>query len=152
MAQQQRKKALPDGVGNFSKRIDKALPGTHTRALYDRLKRREADILAQLRTGMARINSYLHRIGAAESGTCDCGQAVETIEHFLFRCTKWDALREGMRRAGQTKMGNLSFFLGGKAASDGPKWTPDLEAVRATIKFAMDTKRLDADQTERHSN
>jgi hypothetical protein len=48
-----------------------------------------------------------------------------------------------MRRVGQTKIGNLSFFLGGKAESDGPQWAPDLQAVRAVIKFAMDTKRLD---------
>jgi hypothetical protein len=52
-----------------------------------------------------------------------------------------------MRRVGQTKIGNLSFFLGGKAESDGPKWAPDLQAVRAAIKFAMDTKRLDTNQT-----
>jgi hypothetical protein len=30
-------------------------------------------------------------------------------------------------------MGNLSFFLGGKAASDDPKWAPTLQAVRAAI-------------------
>jgi hypothetical protein len=107
----------------------------------------EADMLSQLRTGMARINSYLHRIGAAESDRCNCGRAAETMEHFLFRCTKWGTQREGMRQVGQTMMGNLSFFLGGKAASDGPKWTPNLQAVRAAIKFAMDTRRLDANQT-----
>src|SRR5690349_6632936 len=39
---------------------------------------------SQPRTGMVRINSYLHNIGAAE-----------TMEHFLFRCTKWDAQRVG---------------------------------------------------------
>ena len=44
-------------------------------------------------------------------------------------------------------MGNVSFFLGGKAAADGPKWAPNLQAVRAAIRFAMDTKRLDANQT-----
>ncbi|KAI5456127.1 hypothetical protein BGZ63DRAFT_96006 [Mariannaea sp. PMI_226] len=70
-AQQQRQKTLPDGVAKYSKRIDKAAPGTHTRFLYDGLKRREADMLSQLRTGMAGINSYLHRIGAAESDMCD---------------------------------------------------------------------------------
>ena len=39
-------------------------------------------------------------------------------------------------------MGNLSFFLGGKPASDGPKWAPNLEAVRAIVKFVMVTGRL----------
>jgi hypothetical protein len=53
---------LPEGVGGYSKRLDKALPGKHTRTLYDALKRRESDILVQLRTGMARVNRYLHRI------------------------------------------------------------------------------------------
>lgn len=33
----------------------------------DAFKRREASVLAQLRTGMARLNGYLHQIGAAES-------------------------------------------------------------------------------------
>jgi hypothetical protein len=130
-------------VGKYSKAVDRALPGQHTRKLYDAVKRRESNVLAQLRTGMARINSYLHRIGAADTDTCDCGQAPETMEHFLFRCTKWDTQREGMRQVAQAKMGNLSYFVGGKAALDGPKWAPNLQAVRAAIRFAMETKRLD---------
>ncbi|KZL86238.1 hypothetical protein CI238_13470 [Colletotrichum incanum] len=58
---------LPEGVGQFSKRVDAALPGKHTRQLYDSFSRKEASILAQLRTGMARLNWYLHQIGAAAS-------------------------------------------------------------------------------------
>ncbi|KAH7460569.1 hypothetical protein FOMA001_g19559 [Fusarium oxysporum f. sp. matthiolae] len=137
---QQRK--LPSNVGNYSKRIDRALPGKHTQALYDICKRREAGVLSQLRTGMAKINSYLNKIGAAESDMCECGYGPETMEHFLFRCTRWEVEREAMRRVGQNMMGNLSFFLGGKSASDGAKWRPNLEAVRATVKFAMATGRL----------
>ncbi|KAH9203824.1 hypothetical protein DL95DRAFT_230745, partial [Leptodontidium sp. 2 PMI_412] len=57
-------RTLPDGVGKYSKEMDTALPGKHTRILYDNLKRKEASVLAQLRTGMARLNEYLHRIGA----------------------------------------------------------------------------------------
>ncbi|KAJ0127578.1 Uncharacterized protein HZ326_29320 [Fusarium oxysporum f. sp. albedinis] len=100
------------------------LPGKHTQALYDICKRREAGVLSQLRTGMARINSYLNKIGAAESDMCECGCGPETMEHFLFRCTRWEAERDAMRRVGQNMMGNLSFFLGGKSASDGAKWRP----------------------------
>ncbi|ENH63563.1 hypothetical protein FOC1_g10000043 [Fusarium oxysporum f. sp. cubense race 1] len=33
-----------------------------------------------------------------------------------------------MRQIGQDMIGNLSFFLGGKSASDGTKWRPNLEA------------------------
>ncbi|KZL63631.1 reverse transcriptase [Colletotrichum tofieldiae] len=44
--------ALPDNVRAYSKKIDIALPGNHTRKLYDELSWKEARILAQLRTGM----------------------------------------------------------------------------------------------------
>ncbi|PHH91538.1 hypothetical protein CDD83_84 [Cordyceps sp. RAO-2017] len=146
LASNQRFGRLPEGVGKYSRRIDKALPGKLTRALYDSLKRREAEALAQLRTGLTRLNSYLHRIGAVESDMCDCGQAAETIEHFLFRCKKWTTQPEIMVRYSRTKIGNLSFFLGGKAWYGNDRWKPDMQAVRAAIKFAMATKRLDADQ------
>jgi hypothetical protein len=75
---------LPDSVGGYSKRLDKALPGKHTRTLYDALKRRESDILVQLQIGTACINRYLHRIGAVETDICDCGQEEQTVDCFLF--------------------------------------------------------------------
>jgi hypothetical protein len=34
--------------------------------------------------------------------------------------------------------------LGGKSATDDAKWTPDIGAVRATIRYAIATERLDA--------
>ncbi|KJZ70171.1 hypothetical protein HIM_10431 [Hirsutella minnesotensis 3608] len=137
---------LPENVGKHSKHIDRALPGKHTRTLYDSLTRKEADILVQLRTGMSRLNGYLHAIGATDSNLCDCGEAKETIDHFLFRCTKWIAQRDILFECARAKIGNLSFFLGGKAASDGDKWKPDMQAVRAAIKFAIETERLDRSQ------
>lgn len=32
-------KSVPDGIGKYSKDMDKALPGKHTNILYDTLKR-----------------------------------------------------------------------------------------------------------------
>ncbi|KAI8401336.1 hypothetical protein FOFC_18205 [Fusarium oxysporum] len=104
---------LPESVGGYSKRLHKALPGKHTRMLYDALKRHESDILVQLRTGMARVNTYLRRTGAAETDTCDCGQEEETVDHFLFRCPRWDEQREYRQNVDREIMSNLSFFLGG---------------------------------------
>ncbi|KAK4065820.1 hypothetical protein Purlil1_14013 [Purpureocillium lilacinum] len=138
---------LPDGVGRYSKRLDKALPGTHTRLLYDSLKRSESNVLAQLRTGMMRLNSYLSKIGAVESSLCECGQATETAEHFLFRCKRWTEQRRILIACSRTKIGNLSFFMGGKTASDDDRWQPDMRAVHATIKFAIATKRLASTST-----
>ncbi|EGU72476.1 hypothetical protein FOXB_17015, partial [Fusarium oxysporum f. sp. conglutinans Fo5176] len=136
-------KRLPDNVGKFSKKVDMALPGKHTRLLYDDLSRREASVLSQLRTGMARLNGYLFRIRVAASQQCACGQAIETVEHFLFRCTKWTAHRTEMLQCTETLRGNLSFYLGGKSPSDDAKWKPSMQAVHATIRFAMATGRLD---------
>jgi hypothetical protein len=135
---------LPENVGRHSKRVDAALPGKHTRKLYDRLSWKEASVLAQLRTGMARLNGYLYWINVAETAQCACGQARETVEHFLFRCQKWTTHRTEMLQCTHTHRGNISFFLGGKSPSDGQNWKPNLEAVRATIRFAIATGRLDA--------
>ncbi|KAJ0133094.1 Uncharacterized protein HZ326_23838 [Fusarium oxysporum f. sp. albedinis] len=41
---QRASKRLPDNVGKFSKKVDAALPGKHTRLLYDGLSRREASV------------------------------------------------------------------------------------------------------------
>ena len=80
--------ALPEGIGKHSKNVDAALLGKHTKAMYNTLKKKEASTLAQLRTGMARMNGYLHRIGASETDQCDCGTAKETVKHFLFLCAR----------------------------------------------------------------
>ncbi len=139
---------LPENVGSHSKRVDAALPGNHTRQLYDRLSRKEASVLAQLRTGMARLNGYLHRLGLAPSDQCVCGQARETVEHFLFRCRKWTAHRTEMLRCTDIHRSNISFYLGRKSPSDSKDWTPNLEAVRTTIRFAIATGRLDVNQPQ----
>lgn len=69
--------ALPEGIGKFSREMDTALSGQHTRTLYDTLKRREACTLAQLRAGMARLNGYLHQIGAKGSDLCACAASFK---------------------------------------------------------------------------
>ena len=138
-------RSLPEKVGKFSKRVDTALPGKHTRKLYDQLTRKEASVLAQLRTGMARLNSYLFIIEATPSDRCDCGQARETVEHFLFRCRRWTEHRAEMLRCTDTHRSNISYYLGGKSPSDDKNWVPDMKAVRSAIRFAISTGRLDAD-------
>jgi hypothetical protein len=67
---------------------------THPRSVRHFEETRESNVFAQLRTGMARISSYLHKIGAADTDMCECRQAPDTMEQFLFRRTKWDAHNE----------------------------------------------------------
>ncbi|KAJ5085459.1 hypothetical protein N7532_010230 [Penicillium argentinense] len=50
-------------TSQFTRQLDSALPGPHTKMLYDSLDQEKASILAQLRTGHTRLNGYLHRIG-----------------------------------------------------------------------------------------
>jgi hypothetical protein len=142
LAKQNHKGGFIERVGHYTRKFDTALPGKHTRLLYNGFNRAEAAILAQLRTGMSRLNGYLYRINAAETDLCTCGQAKETVEHFLFRCSQWDQYRDILRKQTDTKMGCLSFFLGGKSPSDPEPWKPRLSVVRATIQYAMATGRL----------
>jgi hypothetical protein len=56
---------------------------------------------------------------------------------------KWTTQRKEMFQCPNEKGGNLSFHLGGKAASDGHKWTPNMNAVLATVMFTIATGRLE---------
>lgn len=136
-------RGLPESVGKFSKKIGAALPGSHTREIYEEWSWRERSALAQLRTDMAKLNSYLHRIKAVNSEQCACGHARETVEHFLFECPQWDEQRKELRASTSTGWNDLSLRLGGKSASDGAKWKPHMGAVRATIRFTLATGRFD---------
>jgi hypothetical protein len=44
-----------------------------------------------------------------------------------------------------TRRCNLSFYLGGKAPSNTGQWKPNMEAVRATVQYAIDTGRFEAE-------
>ena len=136
-------------VGKYTRKLDAALPGKHTYLLYNSFKRAGASTLAQLRTGMIQLNGYLHRIGASETDQCTCGQATETVEHFLFRCSRWDQYRDRMRQQSETKMGCLSFFLGGKAPTDPDSWKPSIAAVRAAVQYTIATGRLALQELQR---
>ena len=118
-----------EGISKYSRDMDTVLPGKHTCMLYDGFKRKEANMLAQPRTGMARLNGYLYRIGVAESDKCACGQIKETVKHFLFRCTKWTTHWTQMLQETNTRRSNLSFYLGGRSPSDTEPWTPSMDAV-----------------------
>ena len=133
--------------------INSALPGNHTRLLYDKCTYKEAKALCQLRTKQSRLNSDLARINAMESADCECGPRRETARHFLFECSLWTEQRKSLLEVAGIRWGDLSFFLGGrtewKTASgeyrDGPpeSWKPDMEVVNQTIKFAPATGRLE---------
>ena len=47
-----------------------------------------------------------------------------------------------------TRRGSLSFYLGGKAPTDPRQWTPNVDAVRAIVKYTIATKRLEAESDQ----
>lgn len=144
------KENIPKGVGTYTTEMDVATPGEHTKLIYDALNKKEAAIIAQLRTDIARINQYLHRIGAAESAKCECGAPIESVRHYLFLCPRWSTQRSSYRSKIGEKFADLSYCLGGKSREvryrgkpwDGARWKPCIEAVRATIHFVKAIKRL----------
>ena len=135
-------------VGRFTYSFDKALPGKHTFELYNGKSHVEAATLCQLRSGMCKLNKYLARIGAIDTDTCSCGREPESVDHFLFRCRLWHSQRQSLCKLASKfkRWGDLSFALGGWSGEtkdgDRSKWKPSLEMVAATVKFALETKRL----------
>ena len=96
---------------------------------------------------MSPLNGYLYLINAAQADLRTCGQAKETVEHFLFRCTHWDHYRETMLRQTNSKTGCLSFFFRRKGTPDPLSRKPILVAARATVHYAVATGRLALETT-----
>jgi hypothetical protein len=140
-------------AGQYTWKMDQALPGKHTLRLYGSLTSDQAATLIQARTGHCRLNRYLARIGLVGSALCECGRGEETIRHVLLSCTRWAEERRELRIVVKQRAGDASFLLGGWGKKqdckgqlvDGPKekWRPDLEVVKATIRFLQHTGRLD---------
>ena len=130
-------------IGKAIKELDYALPGPHTKMIYDGLSKEDAKIIAQLRTGDAKLNMFLTRIKAVKSATCACDAAPESIRHFLFSYPRWIGQRRELYTKYPGKEGNVRFFLGAKGPQDNHTWKPNVGAVRATVCYVKATKRFE---------
>ncbi len=133
--------------------LDTALPGKHTKEMYDQLTGKQAAILCQLRTGMNRLNNYLSKIRVRNSAQCECDDhEVETSEHYLFECSRWQVYRDELKGSEGDRWKDLSYFVGGRSERTAPNgelidgerkhWAPNVEVVKRTIDYAMKTGRL----------
>jgi len=110
----------------------------------------QSSALSQLRTGINKLNGYLHKIHCSDTPLCDCDcNLVETVQHFLFTCPRWVEQRRSMRIAHGEAWGDLSTALRGKdrrrlarEEDDKEEWRPNRENVLATINFAIARGRL----------
>ena len=121
--------------GKHAKQVDRALPGKHTKKIYDKLNHAQASVLAQMRTGHSTLHSFLAKIKKTTSETCDCSLAPETVTHFLFYCPKWDHLRDGIRDKMGSHFGNITNLALGGIGSDE-------RTMKECIRFALEKKRF----------
>jgi len=139
--------------GQYTWKMDQALPGKHTLQMYKSLISDQAAILIQARTGHCKWNQYLSRTGVVDEARCSCGFDEETIRHLLLSCPRWTDERRKLRRTVGDRSGDVPYLLGGWGPKkdvrtgqflDGPreKWKPDMEAVKATIRFLEKIGRL----------
>lgn len=142
-----------EGRGSYTWKLDQALPGSHTRALYAALSSDEAAILVQARTDKTRLNSSLARIRVVGSEQCECGRGAETVQHVLLSCPRWTQQREVFRQTLGGQIGDIGRMLGAWSARQdyrtgryllGPKdkWRADIRVVKATIAFLSATGRF----------
>lgn len=140
-------------IGRYIKSFDKALPGPHTRLLYNGRVKVHGNVLCQLRSSINRLNKYLAKINAVETEQCKCSRGEESVDPFLFRCLRWSSFRGEIRRLAGQWWGDISYLLGGWSGEqkDGAlaKWKPTNEMVRATINFAIAMGRLENKKAER---
>lgn len=154
-----REQALEDtSLARHTRSIDKAAPGPHAYSIYRRLNAEDAAILAQLRTGKCKLNSYLGLLGQGISRDCEVCGVRESIEHFLLSCRRWSAERRPLAQKAGPYAGMLAPLLGGwddyrdrrGTLVCGPKedWRPDHGLIAATIAFVKATKRFETDRLQ----
>ena len=68
--------------------------------MYGKLsKRKHIAWLARLRTEHSSLNGYLERFNIIDDAICPgCGDAKETVHHFLMVCQKYARMRDRMRK------------------------------------------------------
>ncbi|KAJ5402736.1 uncharacterized protein N7487_008632 [Penicillium crustosum] len=129
--------------GGHLRKIDDALPATHTRKLYGSLPRGRAYLLTQLRTSHNWLSTYRKKIGYGDDDRCDCG-AQETVIHVLVDCPMLVELRRKLRREVGDAFNSVSSLLGG--SKQGEKGKPDTvsraKTVQAVLDFAEASQRF----------
>ena len=99
-----------------SSNIDCSLPSDNFIHIAGQLKRPQASILIQMRTGHLPLNVVLHRIKRSDTSDCPhCGNGTsETILHYLFICPHYETARRRIHAATQREKNVFAFLLGSR--------------------------------------
>jgi hypothetical protein len=123
----------PNRDSKLLRRITKDPNIPRGKKLYNNiaLSKHHTALLSRLHTGHCSLNVYLHRFGHAESPLCECNNgAIETVEHFLLHCPRFDKQRmQLVREVGVCGM-RIEMLLGHRVM------------IRHTLKYVDGTRRL----------
>jgi ribonuclease HI len=115
-------------------KIDKKLPSNDYLHIIDQLRRNQASVLTQLRTGHIPLNTVLHRIKKTNSPDCPhCGNGYkETVFHLLLTCPHYNNARRVLQSKLRSKASSIAFLLGTRTG------------IPHLLRFISDTNRLKA--------
>jgi hypothetical protein len=115
-------------------KIDSSLPSDDFLHIIDQLRRSQASLLIQLRTGHIPLNVVLHRIKRSDTPNCPhCPDGVrETIHHFLLVCPHYVGARRLLQAKLRREASSIPFLLGTR------KGIPHL------LRYVSNTQRLKA--------
>ena len=99
--------------------IDKSVLSKKWMKLVKPLSHKQTSIIMQLHTGHIGLNKHLHRIKCSDSPHCpNCDKnAIETIHHFLFDCTRYRRERSILHRKLRQRTYDISHLLTHPAAT-----------------------------------
>ena len=105
-------------------------------------KRGDQVLLTRLRLGFSSLNFHLHQRNLIESPLCQCGQALETVKHFLLDCPAYKVHRDSLKTCLSDILPNtkvsLPLLLRGQNLSD----NVCKDVCEIVLKYVCDTKRL----------
>ncbi|GAA5981420.1 hypothetical protein JCM11641_004757, partial [Rhodosporidiobolus odoratus] len=125
------------------RRVDHHQPSRHILRLHKSLPRPLSSLLTQLRNGHSHLLADRFRSRTSSSDRCACGNAPETLSHFLLSCPLYRSPRFDLAKAVGTHYQDLSFLLTSHTAIP-----HTLAFVLATERFSRYHVRFSAKSTE----
>lgn len=112
--------------------IDRTMPSIDYLHIIDQLRRNQASLLTQFRTGHVPLNEILHRIKKAPSPNCPhCGQGNrESIFHFILACPHYTPARRLLQFELDREAHSIPFLLGSRTG------------IPAFLRYVDNTNRL----------
>jgi len=81
------------------------------------------------------LNKYLYRIGKKDSPECTCKHGIESVEHYLLECPKYQAQRAELREV--VKPGDITVA----------KLLKNCKTFKQTMEYIRATERMEDRET-----